>query len=189
MLVSMRIAIAATLMMAAGLVAANMLGVAAAEAPTSSTSAVRTLSVEGVANVPIPQTANVATADAVYRQGMADAVTDGQGKAEFLASKTGVTLGSVQSVVEDGGSISCQGTEGEGEELRYVQYEGEQPDFGSGPSVSVGGVAAPAAAATPTLKRAATGKHRKKHKRASAKAATNASCTLSAQVSLVYQLD
>jgi hypothetical protein len=50
-------------------------------------------------------------------------------------------------------------------------------------------VAAPPTAATPTLKRAGTGKHRKKHKRVSAKRATNVSCTLSAQVSLVYQLD
>jgi hypothetical protein len=176
--------------MAAGLVAANMLGVAAAEAPTSGTSAVRTLSVEGVANVPIPQAANLATATAAYRQGMAGAVTDGQSKAEYLASKTGVTLGSVQSVVEDGGSISCQGTEGEGEEFRYAQYEGEQPDFGSGPSVSVSGVAAPAAAPTSAVRRPELAKkHRKKHKRVSAKPAANVSCTLSAQVSLVYQLD
>ena len=53
-----------------------------------------------------------------------------------------MTLGSVQSIVEDGGSIECTG----GEESSYVEYEGEQPDFGSPPSsIAV----APRAAAEP----------------------------------------
>ena len=56
-----------------------------AAAPTATTGSVTTVSVEGVANVPIAQDANLATATAVYRQGMAEAMTDGQGKAEFLA--------------------------------------------------------------------------------------------------------
>ena len=88
------------------------------------------MSVEGVANVPIAQDANLATATAVYRQGMAAAMTDGQGKAEFLASKAGVTLGGVQSIVEGGGYIGCTSSE----ETSYTEYEGEQPDFGSPPS-------------------------------------------------------
>ena len=53
----------------------------------------RTVSVEGVATVPIAQNANLAAATSVYRQGMAAAVADGQSKAEFLASKAGATLG------------------------------------------------------------------------------------------------
>ena len=61
---------------------------------------------------------------------MAAAITDGHGKAEFLASKAGVTLGSVQSIVEGGGYINCTGDE----ESSYAEYEGEQPDFGSPPS-------------------------------------------------------
>jgi hypothetical protein len=93
----MKIAIAATMAAAAGLVAANMLGVAAAEAPTGIP--VRTVSVQGVATVPVGQSANVAVATAAYRQGMAGAVADGQSKAEFLASKAGAMLGSVQSIV------------------------------------------------------------------------------------------
>jgi hypothetical protein len=174
----MKSAIAATIAVAAGLVAANMLGVAAAEAPT--TTPVRTVSVEGVATVPIGQYAKLAEATAVYRQGMAVAIADGQSKAEFLAIKSGATLGSVQSIVEGGGSIGCS----DGEEESYVEYRGEQPDFGS-PTESVSplrAVAAPTAAVgKPVAKR-----HKK---RRSAKKANAASCTLSTQVSLVYAID
>jgi hypothetical protein len=185
----MRRVIAAILVLVAGLFAANMLGVAAAEAPT--TTSLRTISVEGVANVPLAQGANLATSTAAYRQGMAAAVTDGQGKAEFLASKVSATLGSVQSITEDGGSISCTGSE-EGES-RYAEFTGEQPDFGTATSpVEPYAVAepesaasgAPATAVHPALR----GKKRKKHHAAKAAAVVNVTCTLSAQVSLVYPI-
>jgi hypothetical protein len=146
----MRSAIAATLAVAAGLVLASMLGVASAEAPTTTTATpLRTVSVDGVAMVPVAQGANRAVATAVYREGMAGAISDGQGKAEFLASKAGATLGAVQSIVEGGGSIQCT----TGGESGYVEYEGEQPDFGS-PSVSVTPNLAPRVAGstvTPTV--------------------------------------
>jgi uncharacterized protein YggE len=174
----MRRAIAPTIAVAAGLVAANMLGVAAAEAPT--TTPVRTVSVEGVATVPIAQGASLATATAVYRQGMAAAVADGQSKAEFLAGKVGATLGSVQSIAEGGGSIGCTG----GEESGYVEYQGEQPDFGS-PAESVTPLRA--AAAPPAAVGKPTAKHRKKKHHAATKASATA-CTLSTQVSLVFAI-
>ncbi len=165
----MRRAIAPTIAVAAGLVAANMLGVAAAEAPTAAP--VRTVSVEGVATVPIAQGANLATATAVYRQGMAAAVADGQSKAEFLVGKLGGTLGSVQSIAEGGGSIGCT----DGEESGYVEYQGEQPDFGS-----------PTSSVTPL--RAAVGKPTVKKKHHAAKKASATTCTLSTQVSLVFAI-
>jgi hypothetical protein len=173
----MRSAIAAVLAVAAGLVVANMLGVAAAEAPTGTTP-VRTVSVEGVATVPIAQNANLETADAVYRQGMAAAMSDGQNKAEFLAAKAGVALGVVQSVVEDGGWINCTG----GEESNYAEYLGAQPDFGTGRTVvsPYAATSAPAARTAPTV-------HRTK-KRPVAKKASAATCTLNAQISLVYAI-
>jgi hypothetical protein len=174
----MRRAIAPTIAVAAGLVAANMIGVAAAEAPT--TTPVRTVSVQGVASVPIAQGANLATATAVYRQGMAVAVTDGQSKAEFLAGKVGATLGSVQSVAEGGGSIDCTG----GEESGYVEYQGEQPDFGS-PAQSVTPLRAEAAPSAAVGKPAV--KHHKKRHHA-AKKASATTCTLSTQVSLVFAI-
>jgi hypothetical protein len=185
----MRRVIAAILVLVAGLFAANMLGVAAAEAPT--TTSLRTISVEGVANVPLAQGANLTTSTAAYRQAMAAAVTDGQGKAEFLAGKVSSTLGSVQTLVEDGGSISCTGTE-EGES-RYAEFTGEQPDFGTASSpVEPYAVAEPESAASSSPATAVRPqihlKKRKKHRTAKAAAVVDVTCTLSAQVSLVYPI-
>jgi hypothetical protein len=176
----MRNAIAVTLVVVAGLVLANMLGVAAAEAPTAVT-AIQSVSVQGIGTAPIGPNAKLAEATAAYRDGMAAAVSDGQNKAEFLAGKAGATLGTVQSIIEDGGSISCTG-----EEDGYYGYEGEQPDFGSADNVAQvrGLTVAPQDAAStpkPVVKR-----RRKKHP--SAKQASAPVCTLSAQVSLVYTL-
>lgn len=183
----MRSAIAATMAVAAGLVLANMLGVAAAEAPTTTTATpVRTVSVDGVASVPVAQGANRTAATAVYREAMAGAVADGQSKAEFLASKTAATLGNVQSVIEGNGSIECMDGE---EESSYVGYQGEQPDFGSqesrviAPELSRSN-RAPVAVTRPQVKHP-----KKKHKRKpSAKAATAVTCTLSTDVTLVYAI-
>lgn len=165
-----------------GLAVANMLGVAAAEAPTTSTTApVRTINVEGVATVPVTQGANRATATAAYREAMAAALADGQSKAEFLASKAGVTLSLVQSIAEGGGSISCTGG---GEESEYIEYQGEQPDFGS-TNASVSPIET-AAAPRATAVRKPAAKHRKKHP--TAKKASVAGCTLSTQVALAYAI-
>jgi hypothetical protein len=179
----MRIAIAATLAVVAGLVAANMLGVAAAEAPTAPTSGATTVSVEGVARAPIAQDANLATATGIYRQAMAEAMTDGQSKAEFLAAKAAVTLGSVQRIVEAGGYINCTNEE----ETSYTEYEGEQPDFGSPPSsIAVAPEAAPESAAAGGGVHRPTLKHPKKH--VTARKASAAKCELTASVALAYAI-
>jgi Protein of unknown function (DUF541) len=172
----MRIVMPAAATTTIALVAAGLLGVASAEAPTASPA--RTVSVQGVATVPVAQGANLATATAAYRQGMAAAVADGQAKAEFLAGKVGATLGSVQSIAEGGGYISCTGGE----------YTGEQPDFGStGVAVSP---AAPRvlANAAPGIRKPVVKHRKKKRKRPLAKHASVVSCTLSTQVSLAYML-
>lgn len=180
----MKSPIAAIAGAAAALVASSMLGVAAAEAPT--TTSLRTVSVEGVASEPLAQGANAASATAVYRQAMAAAVADGQAKAEFLAQKVGATVGVAQSVAEGGGGISCTG----GGESGYVQYEGEQPDFGYGQPV--GGIAAPAAPAVAGAPSSTSSKPRprkkKKHRTTPAVKAAATSCTLNTQVSLIYTL-
>jgi hypothetical protein len=178
----MKTAIAAIVAVAPGLAAANMLGVAAAEAPTT-TASPRTVSVVGVATAPVAQGASAEAAIASYRQGMASALSDGQSKAEFLASKAAVTLGSVQSITEDGGSISCTGGEEEG---GYVEYQGQQPDFGSTSSATR--VVAPLAegVAKPGARKPAAKKH--KSKAPAAKKASATTCTLSASVSLVYAI-
>jgi hypothetical protein len=171
----MRIVIAAATITTASLILAGVLGVASAEAPTVTPP--RTVSVQGVAIEPIEQSASAATATGVYRQGMADAVSDGQTKAQFLATKVNATLGQVQSVAEGGGYIECAGSE---------EYLGEQPDFGSGADIGV----APrvAARSVPAGPKPAVKPHKPKHKSGSAKKASAAGCTLSTQVALVYAL-
>lgn len=179
----MKRAIAVIVTVAAGLFAVNMLGIAVAEAPTGTP--LRTVSVQGTATVPIGQSDNASAATAVYREGMAAAVADGQSKAAFLASKLSATLGAVQSAAEGGGYINCTG----GPESGYAEYEGEQPDFGWTPPQ---GIVAPVAAAAPThvAGRPAPGappkRAKRRHRRA--KKAAAVSCKLSAQVSLLYTL-
>jgi hypothetical protein len=181
-------AVAATIIVAAGLFAANMLGVAVAEAPTTGTP-LRTVSVEGTASVPIGQTDTAAAATAVYREGMAAAVDDGQSKASFLASKLGATLGAAQSVGEGGGYIDCTGGPESGPES-YAQYEGEQPDFGYARPSAVAplGASVLASKAAPRASRPTPRKHTKR-KHPTAKKATAVSCKLTAQVSLIYTLN
>jgi hypothetical protein len=166
----MRIAIASVAGAAVALVAASMLGVAAAEAPT--TAPVRTVSVVGVASAPIELTASASQADAAYRQAMTSAMTDGQEKAAFLAGKAAASVGAVQSISERGGDISCTSEE------QYVEYRGEQPDFGSTPVTSVPVLGAKAI--TPGVRR--------RSRRPSAKKAAAVSCTLRTAVALVYPL-
>jgi predicted RecA/RadA family phage recombinase len=177
---SVKLAFTTTVAVAAVLFAASMLGVAVAEAPTGTPP--RTIAVQGVANLPIGQNDNVQAATAVYREAMAAAIGDGQSKASFLAGKVSASLGPVQTVVEEGGYISCRG----GGEAGYAEYEGEQPDFGSAPRPGVvAGVATPlrAPAARPVQR-----VKRKKRRSPAAHKATAGSCTLTAQVSLVYTI-
>jgi hypothetical protein len=179
----MRILILGCLGLLGVIVAGSLLGVAGAETSTSVTTPntttgqqTPTVSVQGVASETITQGSNVQSADAVYRQGMADAFSDGQSKAQFLAGKAGVTLGQIQNVTEDGGYIQC----GEGE-----AYEGQQPDFGSGDQRPTVGFATPAASTVaPLVHRHKT----KRPRRKPAKKASATSCTLYTQVSLVYSL-
>ena len=172
----------AVLAAAAALFAASALGTAAAEAPTGAAVA-RTISVDGVAVAPIPARANAAAANTVYREAMAKAVLDGQGKATFLAERTGATVGAVDSVIEQGGYIECSdGTD------EYAAYEGEQPDFGTAPSPNV--TATPLSAAAAPGRPSSTVSHRPKvkHRRPTAKKASLPSCNLTAEVALVYAI-
>ena len=173
---------AAVLAGGAILFAMSALGVAAAEAPTG-VSVARTISVQGVAVVPIGSHDSAAAANAVYREGMAKAVADAQSKGAFLAERTAATLGAVDSVIEDGGYIECADADTE-----YASYEGEQPDFGSAP----GGVvqAAPTASAPSSAVARPKVSHRPKvkHHHVTAKKASSLSCNLTAQVSVVYSI-
>ncbi|MHB8491696.1 MAG: hypothetical protein ACYDA6_05715 [Solirubrobacteraceae bacterium] len=170
-------------------------GCAGADAEgTTPATALRTVSVQGVAQVPIAQGSDALSATASYRQAMAAAVADGHGKAEYLASKAGASVGAVQNVTEEGGSISCTG----GQESNYVEYSGEMPDFGytSGPGgpIVVGRSAPAATTGAPAppkrLRPVPAKKHRspKRRKGSHAKKAAAVSCTIRAAVSLAYLL-
>jgi hypothetical protein len=154
----------------------------AAEAPPP------TVSVEGVANVSISQTASQAEADAAYRQGLTAAIGDGHEKAEFLAAGTGAKVGSIQQIIERGGSIECMLPAEEGPLTEYQQYKGAEPDFGSvessGPRFAVAPASAPSTVSTKTPKP----RKKKKHKVKAKKAAVAVRCTLSTQVVLSYLL-
>jgi hypothetical protein len=194
MKITLRASIAATV----GLIAAGLLGVAGAAETTStstttttttvtstatpspttlSTAPPRTVAVQGVATEPVEISASAATATAVYRQAMAGAIADGQTKAQYLAAKAGATLGAVQSIAEGGGYIGCSGD---------LEYQGEQPDFGSsaapGNFVAAPVTSRPARPVKPA-RRPKGGKHR-----SAKRAGAVAPCKLSTQVSLVFAL-
>lgn len=177
----MKLIVAVVGIVAVALIAASVLGVAGAETTTTSSAPaaapLRTVSVQGVAGAPLEPTASSATADSVYRQAMAAAIADGQSKAQFLAEKVGATLGAVQSVGEGSGSIECPNEE---------EYQGAQPDWGSGSSSYT---PEPLVASAKGSVKAPTVKKPHKHrKRATAHKANVEPCTLSTQIALVYQL-
>jgi hypothetical protein len=145
-----------------------------------------TVSVVGRASVAISQNASQAEANAAYRQGLTAAITDGHEKAEFLAEKTGVKVGSIQQIGERGGSIECVLPAEEGPLTQYESYKGAQPDFGSVESDGGRFVAAPAA--PPAASPGNAGSRRRKRKVRARKAAEAVSCTLSTQVVLSYLL-
>jgi hypothetical protein len=175
----------------AAAIVAGALGVATGEGPAGSTAA-RTVSVGGVGVVPIAVKASAAEATSVYREGMAKALVDAQAKAAFLAEKSGVALGAVVSMVEDGGSIECTGAYEEEGSAAYARYEGEQPDFGWGhdPGVLVG-PSGSAVAPTSSVAPARGVSHRpkaKKRKKAHKASTSTVRCNLTANVSAIYAL-
>lgn len=175
----MRLVIVACVLGLGVLAGSGLLGIAHGETATTGGPAapVRTVSVQGVASVPIAQNANAAEANATYRQGMAGAVSDGQSKAQFLASQTATTVGAVQNIAEDGGYVDCS----------EAEYEGQQPDFGStGVGTPTVGFAGKTSASAPTVHRGKAKAKHPKHKRAVK--ASAASCVLYTQVSLIYAL-
>jgi hypothetical protein len=183
----MRVPIAAILAATAGLTGASMLASASGEAPSTATPP-RLVSVEGVASEPISQQASTATADAVYHQGLSDAVADGLAKAQLLAGKAGATVGVVQSIAEGSGYIRCESSRSEG-----VEYEGGEPDFGSGGLAYpvAAGVAAPSVSVAPGAPSVGPKKPVAKKRKAKPRPARTASagtCTLYTQVALSYQL-
>ncbi len=178
----MRITVFAGVAASIALAVGGLVGVGDAAETTNSSGPVRTVSVEGVALVPIDGRASAGTADGTYRKALAEAVADGQSKAQLLAEKTGSSVGAIQTVTEGSGSIEC--LEGE--------YEGVLPDFGQGGAALVTPDAASVSPSRPVAKHKVA-KHKSSRggargRRRQAEKADVAGCTLSAHVGLVYQL-
>jgi len=179
----MRRATVACAASAVGLIGAGVLGSAAADAPPASVP--HTVSVQGVGIAALDQGASATAATGAYRTGMAAAITDAQAKAQFLAGAVRATVGPVQALAENGGGIDCGADD----------YAGAQPDFGSPggfPGGSQSASSTGAAVKGPAARKPA-GSHRKpakKHARGkhNKRARTAAACTITAQVSVVYQL-
>jgi hypothetical protein len=170
----MRLASTAAASGLAGIVLAAVPFTAAAE----TTPELHTVTVQGVAEVPISASADQAAAIVAYRAGMAAAVADGLSKAQFLAAQVGTTVdspGVSPGIVEGSGSINCPSE---------VEYTGHQPDWGFGGGFI--GTAVPIAAAKPVRPPAVHHKRRKHHV---VKKAASASCMLSAGVSITYALN
>jgi hypothetical protein len=92
---------------AAALTAASALGVAGAQPPATSAPAgeQRLITANGTADIRMPSDASASDRRTAYRTALAAALDDAGAKAAFIAQHTGLTLGAVQSVTEQTGSI------------------------------------------------------------------------------------
>jgi hypothetical protein len=170
-----------------------LVGAPTTASASEGTANVPMVSVQGFGKVPIAAQANSEEANAAYRAGLTAAIADGLNKAEFLAHGTGATLGAIQAIEENGGSIECTNAEG-----GYVEYPGTQPDFGYTRDIVAPEVAgSTSSSASGTAKSTPVPKHKKKRKKkqkrahssaAARESATAGGCTLSAQLSLSYLL-
>jgi hypothetical protein len=89
----------------AGLALAGVLGVASAQQPAATSTAQRLLTVNGGSTAEVGSEASTSARRAAYGAALGAAVEDARGKAAFLAERSGLTLGAVQSVTEQTGSV------------------------------------------------------------------------------------
>lgn len=92
----------------AGLLAASALGVAGAQETTTTTAPPpppRGITANGAGQRTLQSTASADAFKAAYRDALTDALADAKDKAAFIAEKSGVTLGAVQSVVETSNTV------------------------------------------------------------------------------------
>jgi hypothetical protein len=151
---------------------------------------VQTVSVVGIGRVVMPVAADPAEADTVYHQALVQAVGDGLTKARLLTEATGAKVGPIEAISERGREIECKTATGES-----ASYKGAKPDSGSAeaPTLAVKPTIPPPAAAKrpPTKKRKTHKPTRRGFHRFIARAAENtaASCELTTEVSLIYELE
>jgi uncharacterized protein YggE len=172
--------------------AAAALFVAAPVASAETTRSVDTVSVVGVGRVPIPVSANVTEANAVYHAALVQAIGDGLVKARLLAEATGAKVGPIEAISEAGRreGYECKDAAGE----TGFSYKGAEPDTGSAgpPTVAVEPTSPPRPARPVVTKKRKSHKGvERKTRRVIARKAENTatSCELSTEVDLIYDLE
>lgn len=157
--------------------AGALLATAPMTAAAETTPLLHTVTVQGVAEVPISASANQPAAVAAYRAAMAAAIADGLSKAQFLAAQVGTTLFSPAAVtpgiVEGSGSINCPSG---------VEYSGSQPDWAFGGGQFAASTPAPVA----KVIRPSTAHKKKRPKHHLVKKAATQSCSISAGLTITF---
>jgi uncharacterized protein YggE len=114
---------------AAALAVAGVLGVAGAQQPATPAAGERLITVNGGGESQVSSEASAADRRAAYRTALGAALDDAAAKAAFVAQRTGLALGAVQSVTEQTGSVldgcvsfaALQGGGGEARPLPQVK--------------------------------------------------------------------
>jgi hypothetical protein len=153
----------------AGLLAASALGVAGAQqtTPTTDPPPPRGIIANGAGQRTLSSTATPDAFRSAFRDALTDALADAKGKAAFIAEKSGLTLGAVQSVVETSNTVL------------------------DGCNYAVGVQSLAAGAPAPSAKKPTTPKKKKKAKRKTAHKAqddTSYPCPVSASVTTRYEV-
>jgi uncharacterized protein YggE len=141
---------------------ASGIGTAQADSPTT-TATPATIVVNGTDSITLAPDSPDATIQTTYQTALGDAITNASGKATFIATQIGATLGSVSNVTETSDSSNlCQGP------ILYAQ-----------------GVATPGTSKSPTSS------HKKKHKAGPMIRAIidpTSTCTVEADVTVTYNI-
>ncbi len=101
----MRRWIGVVLAAAAALALAGVLGVAGAQQPASTSTTQRLLTVNGGGSAEVGSEASTSVRRAAYGAALGAALEDARAKAAFLAGRSGLTLGAVQTLTEQTGSV------------------------------------------------------------------------------------
>ena len=90
---------------AAALALVGVLGVAGAQQSATTTTPSRLITVNGAGESSVTSEASATTRATAYREALAAALDDARAKAAFVAQRSGVALGALESVTEQTGSV------------------------------------------------------------------------------------
>jgi uncharacterized protein YggE len=90
---------------ACALAVAGVLGVADAQQPVSTSAPARLVTVNGGSATEVASDATAAARRAAYTAALGAALDDAKAKAAFVAERSGLVLGAIQSVTEQTGSV------------------------------------------------------------------------------------